>query len=137
MPRIRVENEYHEFYRTLARDDGDSAKHKTFETMKDVFMVAFGFGVAADHRTSMGPSREIFDDGLLRAEDRDLIQAAVLADDEKSLATLENFDQLLQIAQEYAATGVRMMFKEYIPAQPEQSLASSLLGALAPPKEPK
>ncbi len=133
MSRIRVENEYHEFYRLLARDDGDTAKHKTFETMKDVFMVAFGFGVAAEQRTEMGPSREIFDEGLLRAEDRDLIQAAVLADDEKALATLEHFDQLLHVAQEYAATGIRIMFKEHIPAQPEQSLASYLLGALAPP----
>jgi len=133
MPRIRVENDYHEFYRTLARDDGDAAKHKTFETMKDVFMVAFGFGVASNQRTPLGPSREIFDaEQQLRAEDWDLIQAAVLADDEKALASLEDLDQVIRVAQEYANTGIRMMRAEHLSAQPEQSLAAALLHALAP-----
>jgi dnd system-associated protein 4 len=134
MSRIRVENDYHDLYRALARDDGDATKHKTFETMKDVFMVAFGFGVAANQRTPLGPSREIFDEQLLRAEDRDMIQAAALADDEKALASLEDSDLLLRIAQEYANTGIRIMRKEHLQAQPEQSLASALLIALAPPK---
>jgi hypothetical protein len=56
MARIRVETEYHEFYRILANDEGE-ARVKTFDTMKDVFMLAFAFGVVKRHRTALGPSR--------------------------------------------------------------------------------
>jgi hypothetical protein len=129
-----VENEFHEFYRTLARDDGDVTKHKTFDTMKDVFMVAFGFGVAAEQRTPLGSSREIFDEQLLRTQDRDMIQAALLADDENALGNLEDSERLLQVAQEYANTGIRIMKGEHLSAQPEQSLGSALLTRLAPGK---
>jgi hypothetical protein len=101
--------------------------------MKEVFMVAFGFGVAANQRTPLplGASREVFDEQLLRSEDRDMIRAALLVDNESALATLDDSDQLLQVAQEYANTGIRIMRNEYLSAQPEQSLAAALLSALA------
>lgn len=133
MARIRVESEHHEFYRALARDDGDATKHKTFETMKDVFMVAFGFGVARGQRTPLGSSREIFDDGLLRAEDWDVIKATVLAEDEEALSSLGDAEQLVRVAQEYANGGIRVMRKEYLAAQPEESLAAALLQSVASP----
>jgi hypothetical protein len=131
MARIRIENTSHEFYRTLARDDGDTATKKTFETMKEVFMIAFGFGVAKGQRGALGSSREIFDDSLFRAEDWDLIKAAVLADDETALQSLEDTDQLLRVAQEYANAGIRLMQNQYLAAKPEESLAALLLDALA------
>ena len=131
MARIRIESATHEFYRTLARDDGDTATKKTFETMKEVFMIAFGFGVANSQRGVLGPSREIFDDSLFRAEDWDLIKAAALADDETALQSLEDTDQLLKVAQEYANAGIRLMQSQYLAAKPEESLAALLLDALA------
>jgi len=101
--------------------------------MKDVFMVAFGFGVAKGQRMQLGSSREIFDDGLLRAEDWDVIKATVLAEDEQALASLEDVEQLIRAAQEYANGGIRVMRKEYLAAQPEESLAAALLQSLASP----
>jgi len=130
MARIRIENAVHEFYRTLARDDGDTATKKTFETMKEVFMIAFGFGVAKGQRGALGPSREIFDDSLLRAEDWDLIKAVVLADDEGALQSLEDTDQLLRVAQEYANAGIRLMQSHFLAAKPEESLAALFLDTL-------
>lgn len=94
-------------------------------------MVAFGFGVAKGQRAPLGSSREIFDAAMLRAEDWDLIKAAVLADDESALQSLEDEDQLVRIACEYANVGIRIMRKEYLSAQPEQSLAAALLDGLS------
>ena len=131
MARIRIENASHEFYRNLARDDGDTATKKTFETMKEVFMIAFGFGVSEGQRGPLGSSREIFDDSLFRAEDWDLIKAAALADDEAALGSLEDTDQLLKVAQEYANAGIRVMQNQYLAAKPEESLAALLLDSLA------
>jgi hypothetical protein len=132
MPKIRIESgESHQFYRVLAREDEDPAKHKTFDTMKDVFMLAFGFGVAAGYRTVLGSSREIFDDGLLRAQDWDLIKAAALSDDENNLAALGDVENLLRTAQEYANTGIRILMREYLSSQPEEAIASAVLQSLA------
>ena|ERR1700732_1743908 len=133
MPRIRVENEQHEFYRVLSSDDEDGSKRKTFETMKEVFMIAFGFGVAKRQRTPLGPSREIFDDGLLRNEDWDLIRGTILADDTKALQSLEDKDFLLRVAQEYANAGIRIMRNEDLPAQPEESIAAAFLQSVSKP----
>jgi dnd system-associated protein 4 len=126
MARIRVETEYHEFYRILANDEGE-ARVKTFDTMKDVFMLAFAFGVVKRHRTALGPSREVFDDRVLRDTDKDLIKAVVLADDEGALHSLADEDALLQVAQEYANTGIRVLRQEYLSATPAESMASALL----------
>jgi hypothetical protein len=131
VPRVRVENDFHEFYRVLASDDGET-RGKTFDTMKDAFMLAFAFGVAKRIRTPLGPSREIFDDGVLREADRDLIKAVVLADDEGVLTSLADETLLLQVAQEYANTGIRLLKQEYLSPTPAESLAAALLQALAP-----
>ena len=121
-----VQTEYHEFYRILANDEGE-ARVKTFDTMKDVFMLAFAFGVVKRHRTALGPSREVFDDRVLRDTDKDLIKAVVLADDEGALHSLADEDALLQVAQEYANTGIRVLRQEYLSATPAESMASALL----------
>jgi hypothetical protein len=99
--------------------------------MKDAFMLAFGFGVAKRIRTQLGPSREIFDDSVLRESDWDLIKAIVLADDEGALTSLPDDALLLQAAQEYANTGIRVLKQEYLSATPAESLGAALLQTVA------
>jgi hypothetical protein len=56
-----------------------------------------------------------------------LIKAVVLADDEGALHSLADEDALLQVAQEYANTGIRVLRQEYLSATPAESMASALL----------
>jgi hypothetical protein len=134
MPRVRIEQQFHDLYRVLAGTDDDNGRRKTFDTMKDVFMLSFGFGLAQGRRTPLGPSRDIFDDNVLKDADWNLIKAARLAEDEKALADIANEETLILTAQEYANTGIRIIQQRYLPAQPEQSIATALLDTLAPPK---
>ena len=132
MARVRVENEYHEFYRTLAKDDGETSRRRTFGTMKDVFMLCFAFGVAKDQRVPLGSARDIFEaDTTLMPPDWDLIKAVVLAGDESAISSIANNDGLIQTAQEYANAGVRILKREYLAAQPEESVAAALLQIFA------
>lgn len=127
MARVRVEVDYHEFYRILAADGEESSGRKVFATMKDAFMLSLGFGVAKRQRTPLAASREIFQDTVLRPADWDVIKAAVIAEDEKQLQLLEDDEQLVRIAEEYANTGIRILQDLYLSAQPEESLAAGLL----------
>lgn len=127
MARVRVENEFHDFYRTLAFDDDASSRGKTFSTMKDVFMLAFAFGAARELRTALGPSRDIFADTTLRGQDWDVIKAVALAENEKSLGQIESSDELIRVAEEYANTGVRILKSEFLASAPVDSIASALL----------
>jgi|GEM_PF-5973519 len=137
MARVRVENDYHEFYRILAADGEESSGRKVFATMKDAFMLALGFGVAKLQRTPLGASREIFQDTVLRPGDWDVIKAAVVAEDENQLQLLEDVEQLIRIAEEYANTGIRMLHDMYLSAQPEESLAAGLLNLYLDREETK
>jgi dnd system-associated protein 4 len=127
MPRIRIETDFHEFYRVLAGDDEELGRRKTFGTMKDAFMLAFGFGVARGQRLPLGKSTEIFSDATLRPVDWDLIRAACLAEGEDRLPLIGDDDQLIGVAEEYANAGVRVLKQEYLSSEPEQSVASALL----------
>jgi dnd system-associated protein 4 len=129
--KIRVEQQYHEFYRVLAGSEDEPGKRKTFDTMKDVFMLAFGFGVSVGRRTPLATSREIFDDNVLKDGDWNLIRAARLAEDEKALVEISNEDGLVSSAQEYANTGIRILQQKFLPAQPEESIATALLEQLS------
>lgn len=95
-------------------------------------MLAFGFGAAKRQRTPLAASRDIFEaDSTLMPKDWDLIKAVVLASDEGALASIADADRLVQIAQEYANAGIRILKGEYLAAQPEESLAAALLQVLA------
>ena len=131
MPRIRIETEFHEFYRVLAGDDEEAGRRKTFGTMKDAFMLAFGFGVAKRQRVPLKRSTEIFSDSTLRPADWDLIRAACLAEGEDKLLLIGEDDQLITIAEEYANAGIRILKQEYLSSEPEQSIASALLQVYA------
>ena len=131
MPRIRIENEYHDFYRALAADDGEKTRRKTFGTMKDVFMLAFAFGVARHQRMPVGKSTDIFSDATFRPTDWDLIRAAALAEGEDRLEVIGNEDDLISIAEEYANAGVRTLKREYLSSEPEQSVAAAILQVYA------
>lgn len=137
MARVRVEVEHHEFYRLLAADGEESSGRKIFTTMKEAFMLALGFGVAKRQRTPLGPSREIFQDTVLRPLDWDIIKAAVVAEDELHIQLLDNDDELVRIAEEYANTGIRMLRETYLSAQPEESLAGGLLNVYRDREEGK
>ena len=129
MARIRVESDYHEFYRVLSADDGDSTRRKIFATMKDVFMLALGFGVTRNLRTPLAGAREIFEDTRLRPVDWDIIRAAAVAGSGDGLDVIENDAQLVRIAEEYANTGIRIIKNELLPSSPEKSVALALINA--------
>lgn len=137
MPRVRVEVEYHEFYRILAADAEEASGRKVFSTMKDAFMLAFGFGVAKLQRAPLGTSREIFQDNVLRPADWDVIKAAVIAENEKQLQLLGEPEQLVRVAEEYANTGIRILRGMYLSSQPEESLAAGLLNFYLDQEEAK
>lgn len=137
MARVRVEVEHHEFYRVLAADGEESTGRKIFATMKEAFMLALGFGVAKQQRTPLGPSREIFQDTVLRPGDWDIIKAAVVAENEKQIQLLNDDDELIRIAEEYANSGIRVLRETYLSAQPEQSLAAALLNVYRDREEGK
>jgi len=134
MPRVRIESAFHDFYKALAADDEIGTGRKTFGTMKDVFMLAFAFGAAKPLRTPLAKSTDIFADTVLRPNDWDVIKAVVLAEGESQLELMGNDEELINAAQEYANTGVRILKAEYLPSAPEESLASALLEACATAK---
>ena len=129
MARIRVEAGFHDFYSVLSKDDGEG-RSRTFDTMKDIFMLAFAFGAAAGHRTELIGAREIFDDGLIRDDDRVLIKAVILADDATALPSLADPETLMLVAQEYANTGIRILKQKYLSATPAESFAAAVLDAV-------
>ena len=114
--RVKAERTMHEeVYKLIATPNPRNLEQTPFLTLKDAFMWAFTLGVREKKRTPLnGPREGIF--WFLQFDkniDLPCLKMVALADTE-DIAILLREDEILNIAEEYANTGIRLIRDEIL-----------------------
>ena len=107
--RVSFETDKHFIFKDLAE-----AKDGPFATMKDVFMLAACVGYEMGYGTSLKAKQGVFDWSVFSEEDDIPVLRALAISKEKDLGCLIDRDQLLDVAEEYANTGIDVLRQEIL-----------------------
>jgi len=94
--------------------------------MKDVFVLSCVIGARSGIRTTAAKSVDIFDDDVLKSRDWAMLSAISLAEG-SDINILDDRNEILRIAQDYANTGARILREKISRREVAQSVAQLLL----------
>lgn len=102
--RVSIDSNVHELYKQLTTSK--NPEESPFLTMKDVFMLAACLGFQMQQRRPLNKREQPFHYSVFtEAEDIPILKAIAISTT-GDVAILANPDQIVQIAEEYANTGI-------------------------------
>lgn len=103
--RVSIDGTFHDLYKELS--DGNGPEKAPFRTMKDVFMLAACLGFRRGERKPLsGRKQQIFHWAQFSEQVDAPILKAIAISTTNDILVLAHYDQIVQIAEEYANGGI-------------------------------
>jgi len=109
--RVTISADVHDLYKQLTSSSDKNPESAPFKTMKDVFMMATCLGFQMGSRTPLTGKKEqpfhytVFSESL----DLPILKSIAIAET-NGIAILSDFDQVIEIAEEYANAGINELY---------------------------
>ncbi len=112
--RVSIDSSVHDLYKQLAA--GKSADDSPFTTMKDLFMLAVYAGYTSGERRALVKREQPFHYSVFSEKEDIPLLKAVAIGSTGDITVLDDFSEVVTIAEEYANRGIHEVYSQLLGA---------------------